>query len=280
MSADHKANERNLILVLEFDGTNFCGWQAQSGQRTIQGEMEVAIAKVTGEQVRVTGCSRTDSGVHARAFVMNFYTASGIPADRFRYPLNAVLPPDIRVKDSREAAPGFHARKHALRKIYSYRFLNADTEPAIGRDYTALEKGTLDEAAMRRVLPLICGTHDFKAFRSEGSSVRSTVRTIHTASLVREGALYTLTVEGDGFLYNMVRILAGTLFYVGHGTRTPEDVARALATGERELAGKVAPAKGLTLERVFYREADLSDRPDTGAMKTEQSEKGCMHEHQ
>lgn len=246
---------RNIRLTLEFDGTDFCGWQAQSVGRTVQGEMERAIEEVTGETVRVTGCSRTDSGVHAREFVMNFYTASTIPAERFKYPLNGILPPDIRVKDSRQANFSFHARKHALRKIYSYRFLNSDTEPAIARQYTALEKGPLDEAAMREVLPLICGTHDFKAFRSEGSSVRSTVRTIYSAALDREGDCYTLTVEGDGFLYNMVRILAGTLFYVGHGTRTPKGVEEALRTGERALAGKVAPARGLTLEKVFYDKA-------------------------
>lgn len=256
-----KTGIRNIRLTLEFDGTNFCGWQAQAGERTVQGEMERAIFQVTGERVRVTGCSRTDSGVHARAFVMNFYTASTIPADRFKYPLNGVLPPDIRVKDSGQAGRSFHARKHALGKVYSYRFLNSDTEPAIGRQYTALEKGPLDEAAMRQILPLLVGTHDFRAFRSEGSSVKSTVRTIHSLELVREGDCYTLTVQGDGFLYNMVRILAGTLMYAGHHTRTAGDVMQALDKGERDKAGKVAPARGLTLERVFY---ETSDHPDMG----------------
>ena len=242
----------NLRLTLEFDGTEFCGWQSQTNGRTVQGVIEEAIARVTGETVRVTGCSRTDAGVHARGFVMNFYSATTIPADRLRYPLNNVLPPDLRVLDSRIVGSSVHARKDARAKTYRYQFLNRDTEPAIGRAYLTLEKGPLDETAMAEALTLFPGTHDFSAFRSLGSSVRSTVRTIHRAEFSREEDLFTLTLEGDGFLYNMVRIIAGTLMEVGHGSRSLQSVREALTTGERHLAGKVAPARGLCLESVRY----------------------------
>lgn len=242
----------NIRLTLEFDGTHFCGWQVQTNGRSVQSAMEEAIARVTGETVRVTGCSRTDAGVHARGFVMNFYSATTIPIHRLRYPLNNVLPEDLRVLDSRVVGSAFHARKDARAKTYRYQFLNRDTEPVIGRAYLALEKGPLDEAAMAQALTLFPGTHDFAAFRSLGSSVRSTIRTIHRAELSRDGDLYTLTLEGDGFLYNMVRIIAGTLMEVGHGSRSLQSVRDALTTGNRGLAGKVAPARGLCLESVRY----------------------------
>lgn len=243
---------RNIRLTLEFDGAAFNGWQVQLSGRTVQGEIEAAILKVTGETVRVTGCSRTDAGVHARTFVMNFHTRTTIPAERLRHPLNNALPPDIRIRDSRRVPPAFNARRHAVAKTYVYRFLNADTEPAIARDYIALERGTLDETAMRAALPIFVGTHDFRAFMSQGSSVVSTVRTIHSIRLDRTEDLFTLTVTGSGFLYNMVRIIVGTLFYVGHGTRSPEDVRLAIETGDRDRAGKVAPARGLMLDEVIY----------------------------
>lgn len=243
---------RNIRLDLEFDGADFCGWQVQDNGRTVQGEMERAIRQVTGETVRVTGCSRTDAGVHARHYVMNFRSATTIPPERLMHPLNNALPPDIRVRASRQVPDAFHARRDATSKTYVYQFLNEDVEPAIGRSYLALERGPLDEDAMRNAARLFLGRHDFRAFRSTGSSVRSTVRTIFAIDLVRAGSLYRLTVTGDGFLYNMVRIIAGTLFYVGHGTRSLQDVRDALADGDRLRAGKVAPARGLCLESVHY----------------------------
>ena len=243
---------RNIRLTLEFDGTDFNGWQVQADKRTVQGEMERAIKKVTGETLRVNGCSRTDAGVHARGYVMNFYTGSKIPAEKLFYPLNDKLPFDIRVLDSRETDVAFHARKHSVRKTYSYCILNQEQRPAIGRQYVHREKGRLDEVAMQEALSLFKGTHDFVAFRSTGSSAKTTIRTIFAISLDRAGNQFTLSVTGDGFLYNMVRIMVGTLLDVGHGTRTPEDVRQALATGNRLKAGKVAPAKGLTLEEVEY----------------------------
>ena len=246
----------NIRLILEFDGSAFNGWQVQAKGRTVQGEIERAIYEVTGEDTRVTGCSRTDAGVHAKQFVLNFPTRTKIPAERLLYPLNNKLPADIRILESAKVPLVFHARKHALAKTYVYRFINAEIEPAIGRQYISLEKGELDEAAMQAVLPLFLGRHDFKAFMSQGSPVASTVRTIYQVTLNRLGNQYTLSVTGNGFLYNMVRIIVGTLFYVGHGTRSYDDVRRALELGERDLAGKVAQGRGLMLERVIYDSAD------------------------
>lgn len=246
----------NIRLTLEFDGSAFNGWQVQAQGRTVQGEIEQAIYEVTGERVRVTGCSRTDAGVHAKQFVLNFLTKTKIPADRLHYPLNNKLPKDIRILESAKVPLVFHARKHALAKTYVYRFMNAEIEPAIGRHYISLEKGELDEAAMQAVLPLFLGQHDFKAFMSQGSPVASTLRVIYQLKLERNNNQYTLSVTGNGFLYNMVRIIVGTLFYVGHGTRSYDDVRRALELGNRDLAGKVAQARGLMLERVIYDPAD------------------------
>lgn len=243
---------QNIRLTLEFDGTEFNGWQTQESGRTVQREMERAIQKLTGESLRVTGCSRTDAGVHARNFIMNFYTATNIPPERLRFPLNAILPQDIRVKDSRAVPWAFHSRKDARAKTYVYRFVNGDTEPAIGRQYLTLVKGRLAEASMQETAALFCGTHDFRAFMSLGSSAKTTVRTVYESSLSRTGCHFEFRVTGDGFLYNMVRIMAGTLMEVGLGSRSTKEVAEALRCGDRLMAGKVAQAKGLILEAVYY----------------------------
>lgn len=255
---------RNIRLTLEFDGTAYQGWQVQAAGRTVQGELEEAVFKVTGERLRVTGCSRTDAGVHARNFTANFYTSSSVPPERFHYPLNNALPEDIRVKGSIETEAAFHSRRSALAKTYVYRFVNGDHSPAIGRQYLTLVKGRLDDRLMQEAVQLFPGTHDFRAFMSLGSSAQTTVRTIYQASLQIEGALYELSLTGDGFLYNMVRIIAGTLIQLGHGSRSLQDVRDALTAGDRLKAGKVAQARGLILEEVFYEEADLQRSLDQG----------------
>ncbi len=249
---------RNIRLTLEFDGTAYQGWQVQAAGLTVQGELEEAILQVTGERLRVTGCSRTDAGVHARNFTANFYTASSIPSDRFHYPLNNVLPPDIRVNKSEETTLAFHSQRSALAKTYTYRFVNGDHSPAIGRQYVALVKGRLDHELMQEAAKLFQGSHDFRAFMSLGSSAKTTVRTIHAAALFKDGPLYELRLTGDGFLYNMVRIIAGTLIQLGHGSRSLQDLKDALAEGDRLKAGKVAQARGLILEDVYYGEEELA----------------------
>ena len=248
---------RNIRLTLEFEGTAYSGWQIQAKGLTIQGELEEAILQVTGESLRVTGCSRTDAGVHACSYTANFYTTSPIPPERLLYPLNNALPQDIRVKASCVTDKAFHSQKSALAKTYVYRFLNSDTSPAIGRQYVAQVKGKLDETAMQSAVPLFEGKHDFKAFMSLGSSQKTTVRTIYQAELKKSGDLYELRLTGNGFLYHMVRIIAGTLIQLGQGSRSFQDVEAALAEGDRLKAGKVAQAKGLILENIYYGEEEI-----------------------
>lgn len=250
---------RNICLTLAFDGTNYAGWQRQEDEVTVQGTLEAALRQLTGEASHVTGSSRTDAGVHARGFVANFYTRSTIPPKRWLYPLNNILPEDIRVLSSCEVEENFHAQRDALAKTYVYRFHNLPYDLVLDRHYVAQEKGPMDDEAMMACAKLFCGEHDFGAFRSTGSSAKTTRRTLFQSSLSKSGDRYTYQVTGNGFLYNMVRILVGTLFYVAHGTRSLEEVTKALEGQDRLLAGKVAPAKGLCLEKVWYDEDELRD---------------------
>ncbi|PKK39693.1 tRNA pseudouridine synthase A [Clostridiaceae bacterium JG1575] len=251
--ADKGAPTSKIIrLDLAYEGTEFCGWQVQVHQRSVQGVLEEAIYATTGERLRVRGCSRTDAGVHARGYVASFISRTTIPSERLVYPLNQHLPRDVRIHRSSEAAPGFDARRCAAGKTYSYTFSTAAQEPVLGRQLIAWERGSLDEARMQEACVLYQGTHDFRAFRSQGSSVVGTVRTLHEVRLEREGDLWRFWVTGNGFLYNMVRILVGTLFEVGHHTKTLADVRAALAGGDRLRAGRVAKPEGLILERVYY----------------------------
>lgn len=243
---------KNIKLVLEFDGSNFNGFQIQDGARTVQGVMEDALSKLLNEDIRVRGCSRTDAGVHSLAYVLNFKTKTTIPGDKIIYPLNIILPEDIKVKKSQEVPLDFDSRLDAKTKIYSYSFLNSKVEPVIFRNILPLEKAKLNFKAMEEGSKLFIGRHDFKAFMSMGSEVKSTIRTIFDIGLKKDNDVITITIEGDGFLYNMVRIIAGTLIFLGQGTRTIEDIKEALEKGDRLKAGKVAKAKGLTLVEVKY----------------------------
>ncbi len=243
---------KNIKLIIEFDGTDFCGSQVQTRGRTVQGEMEQAIETVTGQQLRIIGCSRTDSGVHGRNYVLNFKCETTIPPDRFLYPLNDVLPPDIRVKASSEAPLDFHSRKDAISKTYSYTFRSGRVEFPLTSRYESLEKLDPSYEKMKEAASGFLGTHDFKAFRSTGSSVQSTVRTIHHIDIQEADGRFILTITGNGFLYNMVRIIAGTLIEIGAGLRSIDDIQGAFQTLERSKAGKVAPAKGLVLESIEY----------------------------
>ncbi len=245
-------DKKNIRLKLEFDGTDFNGYQIQDYKRTVQGVIEESLLSLTGEKIRVRGCSRTDSGVHARNYILNFYTDSTIPPEKFLYPINNILPQDIRIKKSEEVPVDFDSRKDARAKIYSYRFLNSKVEPVIGRQYISNEKIPLDIEKMKEAVEYFKGEHDFRAFMSQGSEVKSTVRTIYSAELTEKDNLITITLKGNSFLYNMVRIIAGTLIFIGHGTRSKDDILNALSTGDRSKAGKVAPARGLILESVIY----------------------------
>ena len=214
--------------------------------------LEEALSRLTGEPVAVTGSSRTDAGVHALGLCAHFDSATRIPPDKLAFALNTMLPPDIRIRESSPAPEGFHARYSACGKVYRYAFFNSRHDCAIGRQYAAHVPLELDERLMHEEAQALCGTHDFAAFAASGSVATSTVRTIYRAQVTRSGETVALTVLGDGFLYNMVRIIAGTLMEVGTGKRAPGAIARAIATGDRLALGQTAPAKGLTLMRVLY----------------------------
>ncbi len=245
--------KRNLKLTLEYDGTDWHGWQVQDNAATIQGALEAALAKITNESIRVTGASRTDAGVHARGQACNFYTASRIPLERVPYALNANLPASIVVLTACEVPPEFHARYHATGKRYLYEISNRNMPSALRRHFSYHVAQPLDLGAMQLAANLLQGQHDFKAFQAAGSSVKTTVRHLHRLVVQeREAGRIFIWAEGDGFLYNMVRILVGTLLEVGLGRRVPAEMEAILASKDRSQAGPTAPAHGLCLEKVFY----------------------------
>lgn len=245
--------ERNLALLVEYDGTAFHGWQSQAADRTVQQVLAQSIAELTGEAaVQLTGCSRTDAGVHARGHVSHFRTACRIPADRLPLALNSRLPADVTVLAACEVPDDFHARFHTAGKIYCYRFWLHASRPALARHQTCHVHGAVDLAAMREAANHLLGRHDFISLMDQGSPVHSTVRTIRAIDLTQNGPLLTLTVEGDGFLYHMVRIIAGTLLYAGQGKIAAADLPAIIAGRDRRQAGKTMPPQGLCLEKVLY----------------------------
>ena len=227
----------------------------------MQETLEQALCTLTQERVSVTGSSRTDAGVHALGLCAHFDSATRIPAQKMAFALNTMLPPDIRVRESSLAPEGFHARYSACGKLYRYAFYNARHDCAIGRQYAAHIPLPMDERLMDEEAQALLGTHDFAAFAASGSVAKSTVRTIVGARVTREGERVTLCVMGDGFLYNMVRIIAGTLAEIGTGKRAPGAIARAIETGDRLALGQTAPARGLTLVRGFYEGDEIEPLP-------------------
>ena len=251
--ADHPPEGmRRFKLTVEYDGTAYSGWQRQINGPSVQQTLEEALCRLTGERIAVTGSSRTDAGVHALGLCAHFDSASRIPPEKVSFALNTMLPPDIRVRESGLAPEGFHARYAARGKVYRYVFCNARHMCAIGRQYRAHVPFPLDVPLMQREAQSLVGTHDFAAFAASGSVAKSTVRTLYRIEVTRRGEDVVLTVLGDGFLYNMVRIIAGTLAEVGAGRRAPGAMARALETGDRLELGYTAPACGLTLLAVLY----------------------------
>lgn len=243
---------RRIHLIVEYDGSEYAGWQRQSNAMTVQERLEQAIAKLTGEQICVSGASRTDAGVHALGQSAHFDTVSRIPADKFSYALNTILPPDIRVSRSEEVPPEFHSRFSGKGKRYRYLFYAAPHAGALNRRTHAHVIYPLDVERMRAEARALLGEHDFAAFAASGSVVKDTVRTIWRADLEQNGKEIRLFVEGNGFLYNMVRIIAGTLIGVGSGKLESGAFQRAIESGNRLDLGITAPAHGLTLMEVFY----------------------------
>jgi len=243
---------RNIKLLLEYQGTAYVGWQRQVQPNSIQQVVEEAIGRITGRASRLIGASRTDAGVHAAGQVANFRTESALPPERLREALNAVLPPDIAVLDVEEVPEDFHARFDAVSKRYEYTIRTGPVRPALGRELCWHCRWPLDVDRMRRAAAPLVGTHDFAGFASSGSDRKGSVRTLTRCDVHQAPGRMVLVLEGDGFLYNMVRTIAGTLVDIGRGKLPVERVAEVLAAGDRTRAGRTAPARGLCLVRVDY----------------------------
>lgn len=242
----------NVRLKLQYDGTNYHGWQVQKNGITVQQTLMDAVKCVTGEDAVIIGCGRTDAGVHALNYVCNFHTCSNIPIDRFPYAINTHLPNDIRVFEADAVSEDFHAGNSAVKKRYIYRILNRDINDAFLSKYAWHFKTPLDIDAMRHAAKAFLGEHDFIGFASSGFTVKTTVRTIYSLDITKEKNLLTIDICGNGFLYNMVRIIAGTLVFVGSGKTDYCDMADIIASKCRERAGITAPANGLFLKEVYY----------------------------
>ena len=246
---------RRIMLRVAYDGTGYSGWQEQENAITIESELNKALSSVTGEDISVIGASRTDAGVHAEGAVCVFDTDSRIPAEKFSYAANTRLPEAVRVWESTEVEPDFHPRHCNSEKTYEYRIWNDDFDNPLMTRYTHFIYRDIDVDAMDRAAQCLVGEHDFKSYCSTKAEVLSTVREIVSIRVERdsvESRLIRITVTGKGFLYNMVRIIAGTLIEVGTGLRTVESVKTALEAKNREAAGPTAPAKGLTLKRMIF----------------------------
>ena len=242
----------NYKMTVQYDGTRYSGWQRQGNtSSTIQGRLEQTLSRLLEEPVSVSGSGRTDGGVHALGQIANFRTNVFLDCNEFRNQLNDALPEDIYVSDLRLAAERFHARLSAKEKVYRYTIENGTERNVFARKYVYHVAEPLDAEKMTRAANLLLGTHDFRGY-STGHTKKSTVRHLSAVDIRREGENLTLTFTGNGFLYNMVRILTGTLIEVGRSQRTPESVLTALESGKRTDAGFTAPAQGLCLMEVHY----------------------------
>jgi len=241
-----------IKLCLSYDGTDFCGWQRQRNGVSVQQTVEDAVYNLTGEKVTVTASGRTDAGVHAKGQVAHFDTNANIPPEKFYKALNTFLPASVKALSSEKASDNFNARKNAKRKTYEYSLYLSDTEEPLKERYGTRVYGNTDIEKMRSAARLIEGEHDFKAFSATGGSVKTTVRTIFGITVEKLGEDIKITVCGSGFLYNMVRIIAGALVKAGKGEISESDILKALETGNRELLGETLPAKGLCLLKVEY----------------------------
>ncbi|MBR4636325.1 MAG: tRNA pseudouridine(38-40) synthase TruA [Clostridia bacterium] len=253
---------KRIVLIIEYWGTNYVGWQVQPNGVSVQEVLAKALGEVTGEEIKLHASGRTDSGVHARAQVAHFDTESRIPADKIAFAVNTRLPKDIRVKASfiaPEAEGGFHSRFSVRKKHYRYRVLNTLHDSAFTADTALHVHYPLDLERLNAAAALFLGTHDFAAFKAVNSTAATTVRTIYRSEWRREGDMLVYDVAGSGFLYNMVRIMVGTMLRIGMGYDDLSVIENALAKPTRENAGDTAPAHGLTLWRVEYDAFDTED---------------------
>lgn len=244
---------QRLKCIISYDGTNFSGYQVQPNKRTVQSELEACLAKLhKGNEIKVFASGRTDAGVHAKGQVIHFDTPLSIPEDRWPIALNSLLPDDIAVLSAEYATPTFHARFCASGKEYRYVLRLSPMRDPLMRNYAYHFPYPLNLEAMEEGASFLLGTHDFTSFCSAKTEVEDKIRTIKGIDFLKDHELLTLKFTGDGFLYNMVRILVGTLLEIGSGERKPTEIQKILEAKDRRLAGKTAPANGLYLWKVFY----------------------------
>lgn len=248
---------RNLLFTIEYDGSDFYGWQRQPNVPTVQGILEEVLSKICRMPIAVNGTSRTDAGVHALGQRASFTGDFGIPTDRILFATNNMLPPSICVTAVEEMPPDFHARFAAKGKTYRYKIRNTSKRNVFDRNYVYYIPQPLNVAAMAKAAEQLVGTHDFKCFQASGGPEKtSTVRTITQLEVLQNGDEISIDVTGDGFLYNMVRIIVGTLVQVGLGKTKPTEIPRIIEGKDRAKAGHTAPPQGLYLVEVYYTELD------------------------
>jgi tRNA pseudouridine38-40 synthase len=251
-----------LKLTLEYDGARFVGWQVQPNGRSVQQELEKAVAKLCGEEVRVTGAGRTDAGVHARGQVASLRVGKELPLKAWTAGLNALLPEDMACVRAEVVPEGFDARRWARGKKYIYYILQTQVRSPLRRGRAWEIRRPLDVEAMRAAAPWLLGAHDFSALRAADCPARTTVREIRELQILRDGARVEIAVQATAFLKHMVRNIVGTLVEVGHGRRSPDSIAALLEGRDRKRAGPTAPAHGLVLEEVYYLPGNANPREE------------------
>ena len=249
---------RNIALFLTYEGTAYHGWQVQKRDVTIGQTMEEAAARIVGHPVKMTGCGRTDAGVHAKKYVANFRTTSTIPVDRLPYAMNTHLPEDIVVTGAMEVHDDFNAIGSCVRKEYTYLIYNSRIRDPFYVNRAWFYPKHLDETIMQQAASQFVGTHDFAAVRSVGTDVKSTVRTVYYYNVERKGDLIELKVCANGFLYNMARAMAGTVVYAAEGKIKPEEIGALLESGNRTATGPTVPPGGLYMTQLWYDDGKVS----------------------
>ena len=243
---------KNIALRLRYDGSRYHGWQVQKNAITVAQTMEEALAKVCGERVKLTGCGRTDAGVHALRYCANFHSDCTVPVDRMPLAVNSRLPDDIAVVDAVEVPDDFNAIGSCVKKEYVYKILNSRIPDPFLADRVCFYPQRLDISLMQAAARAFEGTHDFKAVRSEGTQTKTTVRTVYWCRAEKDGDLVTVSICANGFLYNMCRAMVGTMVYASYGKLIPEEIPALLEKRDRRLTGPTMPPQGLYLNRVWY----------------------------
>ena len=243
---------KNFVLNLRYDGTLYHGWQIQKNGVTVCEKVTEAVEKITGETVDITGCSRTDAGVHALSYICNFKSETRVPADKLRFAVNTKLPEDIRVLESYTAGDDFHSRFSAKSKTYIYKSYHSESHDPFLRNYAYLFGYDTDLDKMKRAAEHFIGTHDFSAFRTIGSSQKTTVRTVNSLEVRQNDGITEFEINANSYLYNMVRIISGTLLYVGCGRIDADEVPDIIRSGDRRRAGITAEPCGLYLKKIYY----------------------------